>query len=105
MHKRLKYLRKEVLGKTQREMAEVLGIKEPAYSQIEQGKRPLRDSYIKILVYVHNVNEEWLRYGESEYILISPKLTEFMECFKKFNTKEQIYFLSMAREELDKVGE
>ena len=102
INERLKYLRRNVLKKTQKQMAQVLGIKEPAYNMLELGKRPVREPYIKMLVYKYNVNEHWLKFGYGEVFQLSPKVAEIMEYFDGFNDLERRYFINLAEKIEDK---
>lgn len=62
MNKRIIEIRKEI-GKTQREFAQLIGIKQPTMSAIENGTLPLTDRNIIRICQEFGVSEEWLRTG------------------------------------------
>ncbi len=63
---RLKYLRKDILGLNQDELALKLGFARTFISNLEKGKRNLTDRTILDICREFNVTEEWLRYGKVE---------------------------------------
>ncbi|HHY72327.1 MAG TPA: helix-turn-helix transcriptional regulator [Bacillus bacterium] len=67
MHKRIKYLREEVLGIRQKEMATQLGLKQGSLSDIERKKtKKVTERVINDICREFSVNEKWLRNGEGE---------------------------------------
>jgi len=62
---RLKVLRQR-LKKTQKEMAEALGVGLRAYQMYEEGKRKLPPDKMQVLAKVFKVNLHWLLTGEGE---------------------------------------
>ena len=60
---RLKKLRTEYLKLSQEELAEKIGLKKSAISDIERGKNSLKENNLKLICQTFNVNEEWLRNG------------------------------------------
>ena len=69
---RLKSVRSEK-GLNQSEMADFLGLKRSAYSEIERGSSKLQVEHVKIIVKEFSVNPYWILYG------IEPVYTEFGE--------------------------
>lgn len=63
MNERLKDLRK-MLGLTQQEFAEKLGIKRNAVTNYEVGRNLPADMVVSLICREFNVREEWLRTGE-----------------------------------------
>ena len=57
MNSKLKGLR-EITGYSQKEIAEYLSISQPLYSQVENGNRPLRFTYIEALAYLYELTVE-----------------------------------------------
>jgi len=68
---RLKFIR-QVLGKTQKEMAEILGVSLRAYQMYEEGKRKFPPEKMQLLAKQFQVNLHWLLTGEGEPF-IQPK--------------------------------
>lgn len=69
LHERVRYLRKEVLNKTQPEFAEELGTNRDTISNIEQGrlKRPeQKEPLLKLMCEKYGINESWLLSGTGE---------------------------------------
>ena len=96
MIERLKLLRHK-LCLTQSEFASVLGLNQSSYSLIETGKINLSERYIKTLVALYNVNEQWLRTGEGTIFLSSPQEKELVKIFKSLSPASQNYLLKMAQ--------
>nr|DAW47272.1 MAG TPA: Repressor protein CI [Caudoviricetes sp.] len=65
---RLKLLR-ENLSLTQKELSQILMIKQASYSAIETGRRELTDRNISLLCNTFHVNPTWLREGIGEMFL------------------------------------
>lgn len=63
MIERLKLLRKNLLSLSQEELANSIGLKKSAISDIERGKANLTERNIKAICKTFNVNENWLRNG------------------------------------------
>jgi transcriptional regulator with XRE-family HTH domain len=79
---RIRILRK-TLNLTQGEFAEKIGLKFSALSMIEREQVPITEQNIKLVCFVFNVSETWLRTGEGKmFIPDSSKLEE--ELFKLF---------------------
>lgn len=62
MNERLKEIRKS-MHMTQEIFAKSIGISRSNLTNIELGKIQLTDRLIKTICSVHNINENWLRYG------------------------------------------
>lgn len=73
---RIKYLRKDILNKTQKEFGSQIGLKPNSVSDIESGKNNPTEQTIKAICREFNANEEWLRTGNGEPRL---KLTKNQE--------------------------
>lgn len=73
---RIKYLRKDILNKTQKEFGSQIGLKPNSVSDIESGKNTPTEQTIKAICREFNANEEWLRTGNGEPHL---KLTKNQE--------------------------
>ena len=97
---RLKELR-NILGYTQTDFAECIGITQTAYSMIENGNNPLSNRYIKVICSTFNVSEKWLRNGEGETFISFPYQKEFLEIFSQLQPVTQQYLLTMAKELLN----
>lgn len=67
MNERMKELRK-ILGVTQQELADKLGLKRNTIATYEIGKASPSDRVISDLCNKYNVNEEWLRTGNGEIL-------------------------------------
>ena len=92
MNERMKELRK-AMGKSQEEFGKILGITKSGVSDIESGRRNVREQHI-IMLRNENVNEDWLRTGNGEMFIpetkdkqISKMLADVLKCedsdFKK----------------------
>jgi len=68
---RLKIVRKK-LGLNQLEFAELLGIKQGSYSDIERNKSNLTETMALLLEYRLSVNLEWLKTGEGDMFRDEP---------------------------------
>lgn len=68
MNERLKELRK-CLNMTQREFADIIGIKGNTIATYESGRNTPIDAVISLICLKFDVNEEWLRYGTGEMFI------------------------------------
>ena len=93
---RLKQLRK-LLGLTQSEFAESIGIKQSSYSQIEKGIRPLMNRHIKSICLIYDVNEKWLRDGIEPIFSNKQQVKELMDLYDKLTSESQSYMLEVMR--------
>jgi len=75
---RLRKLRTEFLGMTQKELAQVLGVKQNTISQWEKEERDIPTAVYETLATEFNVNINWLLTGSGE-----PFLTPSAEPVKK----------------------
>lgn len=75
MNERIKSLRK-VLGLTQQEFADKLGISRGNIGAYEVGKNAPSDAVISLIVRIFNANENWLRTGEGEMFTPIPAKDE-----------------------------
>ena len=63
---RLKYLRKEILGLTQKELGKILNITKAGISLLELNQRSLSVKHINTLYNLYGVNKSWLKYGTGD---------------------------------------
>lgn len=63
---RIKYLRKNVLKKSQKEFGETLGLKANSISCIETGVNTPSEQTLKSIAREFNINENWLKNGIGE---------------------------------------
>ena len=96
MLERLKKLRK-ILGLTQSEFANELGVTQAAYSSIENGKYKLTERYIKNICSAFSVNENWFRNGEGSVFANPVKKKEMLEVFTQLSEQSQDYILELAK--------
>jgi len=100
MIENIKNLRK-VLGLSQADFANKIGVTQGHLSDIENSKKVLTDRSIKIICSEFNVNEEWLKTGEGEMFNLSSHQKEFDEVFRNLMPDTQQYLLLIARELLN----
>lgn len=80
MNERLKIMRKK-LGLKQRELAEIIGVRENTISIWEGGSKTPSDRVVRDICREFNINEDWLRNGEGEMTIPKSKseqITEFV---------------------------
>ena len=70
MQNRIKELRKNVLKLTMEKFGERLGVGKTAISNIENGNRNVTEQMCKSICREFGVNEEWLRYGTGDILVI-----------------------------------
>lgn len=73
MKERIKTLRK-ILGLTQKEFGEKIGVSNFTISDIEKGKRILTERNMNLICERFNVNKEWLKKGSGD--MFRPELPE-----------------------------
>lgn len=78
MKDRIKALR-ERFGKSQDEFGKDLGLTRNYISLIENGQRNLSDQSIKVLCFLYDVNEKWLRTGNGEMFIPKTKNEQINE--------------------------
>jgi transcriptional regulator with XRE-family HTH domain len=99
----LKKLR-EILGLTQEEMAQLLGVSLRAYQAYEKGSMEPKVGKLEMLAKKYRVNLNWLITGEGEMFLtpstegLSP---EFVEFFKQFPPETQRKFVEFFKDTLN----
>lgn len=69
INERIKYLRKEVIHKTQEEFALTIKVSRSNLGAIEIGRITATDRVISDICEKYNVSEEWLRTGEGEIFI------------------------------------
>jgi transcriptional regulator with XRE-family HTH domain len=90
MASRIRLLRK-TLNLTQGEFAEKIGLKFSALSMIEREQVPITEQNIKLVCFVFNVSETWLRAGEGD--MFAPDNSsleeEFFKLFRQLTPEMQ----------------
>lgn len=66
VYERIRYLRKEIIKKTQQEFSDEIKISRSNLGNIEIGRISLTDRVVNDICEKFNVSEEWLRYGQGE---------------------------------------
>lgn len=99
---RLKYFRKEVCHKTQKEFASKLSIGRSNLANIEIGKIRLTDRIINDMARIYSLNPDWIRTGEGSpvYELTQDQQLADMvgELFSnEVDEKKKEFFLAMAQ--------
>lgn len=64
INERIKYFRKEIEKKSQKQFAEDLGVTQSGVSYMEQQGSTVADQTIKLICSVCGIREKWLRTGE-----------------------------------------
>ncbi len=95
MNHRIRELRK-LLGLTQSEFADKIGLKQSSLSNIE--KNGATEQSIKSICSVYHVNEEWLLTGKGEIFIITPYEKEITEIFSSLRPATQEHLLKTARD-------
>lgn len=99
MYKRIKEIR-QVLGLSQREFGEKLGVSRDVISNIEYNRVEPKDIFLRHLCETYNVNEVWLNTGIGDMFLeIIPykKIDEAMNIFKELSPNLQDYALEQIK--------
>ena len=78
MRERIVKLRK-VLGLTQQQFADEIGIKRGTVANYEVGRNEPTDSVVSLICREFNVNEEWLRNGTGEMFIEIDEEDQLME--------------------------
>lgn len=102
---RLRQLR-AVLSLTQKELANILMIKQGSYSTIETGKGELTDRNFKLICDTYSVNPKWLEFGEEPMFTEQKTNTEQSASilFSKYNKSEVTQRFLIALEQLKTQG-
>ena len=95
MIERLKQIRKE-LGLNQKSFCENLGISQVTYSTYETGRIKPRESVIKAICSVYNVNEEWLKTGNGDMFIDDAEIKAFNKIVNRLTPQNQKYLLQLA---------
>ena len=103
---RLRQLR-AALSLTQKELANILMIKQGSYSTIETGKGELTDRNFKLICDTYSVNPKWLEFGEEPmFTTLKESITEQSTnvLFPKYNKSEVTQRFRIALEQLKTQG-
>ena len=73
---RIKYLRKEILQKTQKDFGTCIGLKPNSVSDIESGKNNPTLQTIKAICREFAINEDWIRNGHGEILIQAANLQD-----------------------------
>ena len=100
---RIKYLRKNLFGLTQKDFARKLKVTQSYISMLEAGEKPLTMSVVEKLIYDQNVNPKWLLYGSSEKCFSNKgskktEAEEFIDWYNSLPAYEQIQLAKTVRE-------
>ncbi len=96
---RLKTLR-QTLDLTQKAFAKSVFISTSFYTQIENGNRNIKDSFLDSISKVYNVNKGWLLTGKGSMFDKEPpdvKLEELIAIFKRLNEHFQNYIIDQVK--------
>ena len=104
MDERIKKLRK-ILGITQQELANRIGIKRNTIATYESGRNEPIDAVISLICREFNVNEHWLRTGEGEMFLQLTKKDELILWANTPLNKESEDFKNRFVDALSKLNE
>lgn len=91
MELRVKQLRNS-LGLSQKDFGEAIGLSKSTVCAIEKGCHQLTERNVTIICDTFNVNPEWLRTGEGEMFLASPK-SSVEDLRKEYNLSDIEYEL------------
>ena len=102
MNQRLKEVRQE-LNMSQAKFAKALSMSNGYVAQIELGNTKVNDRIIKLLHFVLNVNEEWLRTGKGDMFEEEPNTTLALavSSFKELKPVYQEYVLKQIDQLLE----
>lgn len=101
MNYRIRQLRK-VLGFSQREFAEQIGLKQNAISHMEKTGSTVTEQNIKIICSQFSVSEAWLRTGFGDMFLEDErKQKEFFDVFNELSPLLQEHLIKTAKDLLD----
>ena len=91
INERIKYLRKNIFCLSQAELAEKLGISQPAVAGIERKHGIVSEQTIKFFCLLYSVNEEWLRNGGDKIFSDSDNLNAFIKIHNASETEIEIF--------------
>ncbi len=117
IQERLKYFRKNIENKNQKEFAEKIMLSQSFFANLEKGTRNLTDRTISDICREFNINEEWLRYGtgkieiETDDSLLARVIEEYnvkdditiniMKNFLEMDDKDRLSLIEKAQQLLD----
>ena len=104
MNERIKKLRK-ILGLTQQEFANRIGIKRNTVATYESGRNEPIDAVIALICREFNVNEQWLRTGEGEIFVQLTRKEELILWASTALNKESDDFKNRFVDALSKLNE
>ena len=91
-----------MLGLSQQELANELGVSNAFLSRVENGKVPISKGIKFALTTKYNVNGAYLEDKSSEVFLSTPSIKEIIEKGKKMLSKEDFADFKSLMEQLDK---
>lgn len=66
INERIKYIRNDFLGMSQRQFAKEIGMGQSGFSSLERGECAATDRVVKTICMAFNISETWLRSGEGD---------------------------------------
>ena len=102
INQRIRELRK-ALSLSQVKFAEGISISNGYIAAIELGKREVNERMIKLISFVYNVSERWLRTGEGDMFrnAADDKIERLVHCFKELQPEFQDYLLQQINHLVD----
>ena len=102
INERIKELRKS-LGLTQTEFGRKIGIVQGHLTGIENGKKSVTESTIKVICSVYGASENWMRTGKGEMFVRTngENIYNAVRIFKKLNSDYQDYVLQQVKDLLE----
>lgn len=99
MRERLIELRQH-FDMSQREFAKPLGMAQSTYAPLENGKRYIREAYIKLICQSYGVNELWFREGIGNMFTeqSDKQLQELLNVFDTLSPELQKLLLKQAKD-------
>ena len=96
MNERIRQLR-TALGLSQKDFADRIGLKQSAISFIEKDGSTITEQNIKAICTQFFVNEDWLRAGRGEMILVNERNQQaFIEIYEQLSPVFQDYLIQSA---------
>ena len=104
VQERIQFLRKKHLKLSQAAFGDKLGVSRDVINNIENGRVPAKDWFVKAICSICNISEEWLRTGNSEMFVqtdssilanlaehysLSPKMQVIISRFLKLDQEQR----------------
>ena len=88
------------LGRRQGEFARGMGLRQSTWADIEAGRNPVADRYVRLVCLTYGVREEWLRTGEGDMLdeeaMLSERERRLLDLYRRLSPRARPLLVEYA---------